>query len=81
MAARRAAITCVGGVNRHCPVFCMYCHWSRRSRASEELLPAERSARAPGDHEAHARHALQAFPDAAISASKRMVRASIGMAP
>ena len=40
-AARSAATTCVGGVKRHCPVFCMYCHWSSRSIASEWQLPAE----------------------------------------
>src|SRR6202140_2041368 len=82
MAARRAATTWVGGVNRHWPVFCMYCHWSSRSMASEPLLPAERSSSVrramtkpmPGTPSRH-------LPDAAMSASKRMVRASIGMAP
>src|ERR1700686_3929289 len=82
MAARRAATTWVGGVNRHWPVFCMYCHWSSRSMASEPLLPAERSSSVrramtkpmPGTPSRH-------LPDAAMSAAKRVVGASIGMAP
>ena len=60
----------------------MYCHWSCRSSDSDVLLPAHRSStdlRAmtkpmPGGPSTH-------LPEAAMSASNGIVRASIGKAP
>jgi hypothetical protein len=65
----------VGGVKRHCVVFCMYVHWSWRSIARECELPWDFSSTArrtitnpmPGGPSMH-------LPDAATIAVDRVLR-------
>ena len=80
-AASSATTTWVGGVKRHCVVFSMYAHWSCRSSASECVARALLEQAAPHEHEAHAGAPSRHLPEAAISASKGVLRASMASAP